>query len=348
MRDIRLRSKAALTLCAVLVSGAIYGCGSKKETAAPAPPPPAPVEQTQPKPPDTPAPVAPTRPQAALAGAVGIMVENSSMARPQAGLEKAELVYEMEAEYGITRFLALFYQDKAERVGPIRSARLGFFDVAVAYGLPYGHAGGNMDVLAELRRNKRLLDLDDIYTCGDCFWRISERQAPHNLYTSPDRLLTRAKEAGWTVKPLDRFPEGAAPGAGVAAAEIAFSWGAESQEVTWKWDGKRYQRFQSGGPHKVESGAQIESDNVVVLFTRFEVDRVSQPDGEQNNISIVGSGTGYLFRDGKVWPLKWTKGSREQHYAFTTSDGAPLTLAVGQTWIEVLKAKEHLVAGAPK
>lgn len=133
-------------------------------TGVPAPvPAPAPISPVvaAPEPP-------PVKPQPKLPGVIGVMVENSFPSRPQVGLDKADLVYEMEAEYGITRFLALFHTEPAEKIGPVRSARLGFYNVAIAYGIPYAHAGGNNDVLIALKGGLHgLLDLDDIYTCGD-------------------------------------------------------------------------------------------------------------------------------------------------------------------------------------
>ncbi len=284
-----------------------------------------------------------------LPGALAVMIENSWNARPQAGLEKADLVYEMEAEGGITRFLALFHTRRPNRLGPVRSARMGFYDVAVAYGVPYAHAGGSADVREELRyRNTRLLDLDGIYTCGRCFWRIQERRMPHNLYTDAETLIARAREVGWELKPLYRFPRGEAPAGGQAAAAIAFDWGQGSQDVTWTWDGQRYLRSQSGGPHVAETGEQISARNVILLFTRYVWDPNTNDGKGQHHVSIVGSGSGYLFRDGRVWPIRWSKPSREEHYTFTTPDGDPALLAPGRTWVEILKGEVYVTAGIPR
>lgn len=345
--------RLAISLCAGALATALAGCGSKADTTAqqPAPPPPSTAETgAVPTPtPVTPDVATPTRPQPQLPGAIGVMVENSPQARPQAGLDQADLVYEMESEGGVSRFLALFYQEKAERIGPVRSARMGFYDVATAYAIPYAHAGGNNDVLIELKeRNKRLLNLDEIYTCGYCFWRGTEREAPHNLYTSTDKILARAQEVSFGLKPIHRFDEGAPTDGGKPVTELAFSWGPGTQDVSWSWNGKRYERSQSGGPHKMESGAQIQADNVVVLFTKYVWDSAAQWGEGQYNISIVGSGSGYLYREGKAWPIRWDKGAREEHYKLTTTDGKPVRLAVGKTWVEVLKTKEHVVKGLPE
>jgi hypothetical protein len=306
--------------------------GAQAEPPAPTPPP-EPVPAL---------PVVPTRPEPALPGAVAVMIENSSYSWPQAGIEKADLVYEMESEFGITRFLAFFYQDAVERIGPVRSARIGYYDVATAYGVPYAHVGGSYEALRELGQNNRaLLDLDEIRTCGDCFWRSRERAAPHNVYTSTALLIGRSQAVGWRLAPLHLFPEGGPIADGKPVSAINLHWGPKSQTVGWVYNGERYERSQSGLPHVTESGSTVKADTVVVLFTTYVWDAAAPPEG-LNIISIIGSGSGYLFRDGEAYPVRWTKGSREQHYTITAQDGSPAVMAVGQTWVEILKSPEHL------
>jgi hypothetical protein len=340
---------------AVLLTAAIVaaGCGTKKtETPAPLPTPavvkPEPKAEEPPAPPppeEKPAerkPEKPPRPAPELAGAVGVMVENSRASRPQAGLERADLVYELEAEYGITRFLAFFHSRKAEKIGPVRSARMGFYEVVKAYGVPYGHAGGNPDVHDALHRDQELADLDDIYTCGPCFWRSNDRRAPHNLYTNTDRLLQQAAGRGHKPAPLFLFPEGELAG-GAPAGTVQYSWGPQTEYVAWAWNGSRYERSQSGEAHLVESGERLAVENVVVLATMY----VWVEKGEwQHDVTIVGAGEGMLFRDGLAWPIRWEKKNRNAHYRLTLADGSSAALlASGQTWVSVLKSMSHLRYG---
>jgi len=296
-----------------------------------------------------PDPPAPARPQPELPGAIGVIVENSFQSRPQVGLDKADLVYEMEAEYGITRFLALFHTASAAQIGPVRSARLGTFQVATAYGIPYAHAGGSNDALLALKAGGHgLLDLDEIYTCSSCFWRSSDRVPPHNLYTNTDLLVSRATQTGHRFKPLHTFSEGSAPTGGMPAPEVALHWGADSALVGWVWEGQRYQRTTGGTPHLLEGGVQIATDNLVVIFTTYRWNPIPQWGQGQNEISIVGKGSGYLFRDGLGYPLEWSKAAQEEHYQLTNPDGSEIQLAAGQTWFHVLKQKDHVTKGAPE
>lgn len=334
-----VRPFLTIAAAAVLLAGPLAGCG-KKST----PPP----QVEPPRLDSTPAPAPQGRGKAELPGALAIMVENSPQAVPQAGLEKAELVYELESEGGITRFMAFFYQQKAERIGPVRSARMSFYQIATAYALPYAHAGGSNEVLLELeQRNRRLLNLDEINTCEECFWRSYDRKAPHNLYTSTDRLISRAEKVHFALQPLFRYEEGPAPENGTPATEIAFTWGKGSQQVSWKWNGTRYERLQAGQPHLMESGTQLAADNLILLFTKYAWDPKAQPNSGLNRITVVGNGSGYLLRGGMIYPLTWSKPSPAEHYRFLLTDGSLAKLAGGQTWIEVLKSKAD-VAGLPQ
>jgi hypothetical protein len=332
-------SRPLIPLLLLLVLG--VGCGGRP---TPTPPPAPDAPHVSPSPKAEPKPSAPAEP--AIPGAVGIMVENSPQARPQTGLEKADLVFESESEYGITRFLALFYRQGAKVVGPVRSARLPFVEMATPYRVPYAHAGGSLEALRTLRDQPAgLLNVDEIYTCGGCFWRSPERAAPHNLYTSTDLQVAHAKEVGFPLQPLQRFPEGEMAG-GQPVVSIAFDWGESTQAVEWNWDGKRYLRSQSGFPHKMSDGTQLATDNLVLLFTRFVWRPEAQPTSGLYQIDVVGSGEGILYRNGKAWPIRWTKSSRTAHIQLSLPDGGPVRLMPnGQTWITYLKTPAHLRSG---
>lgn len=328
-------------LLTALVTSLATGCAGKSAKQVPQPEPPA----TQ-GPPKSEAPQ--PKPGPALPGAVAVMIENSPMARPQSGLQKADLVYEMESEYGISRFMALFYTKAVDKIGPVRSARMGFFEVASAYGLPYAHAGGSLEVLRELEFGKHpLLNLDDIYSCSACFWRSGDRKAPHNLYTSTERLVTAAEKAKFALKPLVPLAAVGPMEGGKPAAELAFSWGPKTQTVAWSWNGKRYLRSQSEEPHVMQDGAQVEADNLILLFTHFSWNATAQPDSGLHTVTIVGKGDGYLYRGGQVYPIRWEKAGRGEHYRFTLPDGKPIHLAEGQTWVEILKSADHIEKGLP-
>ena len=77
-----------------------------------------------------------------------VIIDNDINARPQAGLEQADLVYELPIEGGTTRFMAVFSRFEPELIGPIRSARDYNIDIAKEYDSIFVHAGGSPQAFA--------------------------------------------------------------------------------------------------------------------------------------------------------------------------------------------------------
>ena len=146
----------------------------------------------------------------------GIMIENSPDARPQSGLKQAGIVYEAIAEGGITRFLALYQEAKPRLIGPVRSVRMYYVDWVAPYNASVAHIGGSAAALAEVR-NGNYRDIDQFFNAGS-YWRASDRYAPHNVYTSFEKLdaLNSAKgynESSFTAWPRQNGKASSAPDA---------------------------------------------------------------------------------------------------------------------------------------
>lgn len=322
-----------LTALVILTLGT--GCG---KPAATAPNPPVEVAPAPPAPPVQPA--APPAPE--LPGALLVMVENSDASRPQAGVDKADLVYEIEAEGGITRFLTVFYRHKAEKIGPVRSARFYFVQIAKAYGAPYAHAGANADALAMLARDHDMENMDEIYGSGDYFWRSKDRQAPHNLYTSTDLLLKGAAAKHYRTPVPPALPVGETPG-GTPQTGVSLVFNAKYAVVNWQWDGHRYWRQMNGEPHLVEGAQPLQTDNLVVLLTDMKV--VYHPPEPQLDVRMLGEGDAVFFSRGKTWQGRWRKSSPDAQIELT-SGGAPFQFAPGQVWISVLPDRDAVRSGS--
>ncbi|MGH2768138.1 MAG: DUF3048 domain-containing protein, partial [Actinomycetota bacterium] len=157
---------------------------------------------------ETPAPIPPSPVLCPLTGqerapgfsidhpALAIKVDNHSAARPQAGLESADIVYEELAEGGITRFLAIFHCSEADRVGPVRSARLVDPDILLEYApVPFGYSGANPVVVEKVESTQGIVSLRH-GRFGDAYERVRGRQAPHNLFTSTQKLRAPTKVKG--------------------------------------------------------------------------------------------------------------------------------------------------------
>lgn len=277
--------------------------------------------------------------QSPLPGTVMLMVDNYYKARPQSGLDKADLVYEIFAEGGITRFLALFYSQEAEKIGPIRSARYYFVQLARGYNFPYAHAGGNVDALQTIQKLK-IKDLDEIYNSSAYFWRDNQRKAPHNLYTSTAKLIAGAKSKGYALSPLQAMSVGNSwVGSGHQDLRLDYSQGKTSYVVNWHYNGQEYERTINGQPHVMEDGTPIKAQNILVLAaTTREVIKEEL----ESEINIISKGQLVYFIEGKRLKGSWEKASAEKPINFKDEQGQPLKIKDGQTWVQVLPSLDKL------
>ncbi|MBI5231419.1 MAG: DUF3048 domain-containing protein [Coriobacteriales bacterium] len=275
---------------------------------------------------------------AARARVVSVKVDNSKPARPQSGLADADVVYEVLAEGGITRFHAIFHSKAPQTVGPVRSARPPDIHIAQQFGSILAFSGANRIVL-QMIEDSGIDNLTES-TGGDAFERSDARSAPHNLYVDIQGVRSVGGErgfAGEATAPSLQF--GAAPsadGTAAAKADVPLS---ESNQVSWVWsaEARRWTRRLNGEPHvDAESGKALRADNVVVLFA--EVVEGCRPG--TSYFVLNGAGDARLYRDGRRFPALW-EAQPGTPLRLTTPRGERLPLATGTTWIEVVPAADR-------
>lgn len=257
-----------------------------------------------------------------------VMIENHADARPQSGLIYADLVYEAQAEGGITRFMALYYSNNPTVLGPVRSARPYFIQWADEWGAAYAHCGGSPDGLA-LIKSLGLIDLDDM--SGPGFWRDDSRKAPHNLYTSMANLTERIgsrkpaePEARWQFGTWAELPS--------KGLTIDFGYG---YKVAYDYKDHSYARSMNGVPHTDRETKQVIAPaNIIVQYVKSKI-----VDSELRlKMDTIGSGKAIFLVAGNYSEGTWSKADANSPTEFRTADGTELTLATGQTWIEVVPA----------
>jgi hypothetical protein len=266
---------------------------------------------------------------------IAIMLENSPDARPQAGLIDGGVVFEAIAEGGITRYCALYLEDMPKYIGPVRSVRpyyvswLAGFDAAVA------HAGGSGAGLAAVDRLK-IKDLD--YTKNNAYQRVSDRFAPHNLYTSIQALDKAIRDNKWKGSNFEGFNRkvelknlGKTP---VKRISFDISSG-ENYDTKYVYDKKTnsYKRYLAGRPHKDhKSGKVIQPKVVIAMITSYS------QDGIYSVYRTLGKGPVLVFQDGKVERGIWKKAKSKKPLQFFDKSGKEsLRLNPGQTWVTAVK-----------
>lgn len=269
---------------------------------------------------------------------LAVVVENHPDARPQSGLSKADVVYETLAEGGITRFLAVYQTQKAENIGPIRSARTYFAEIANELGAVFAHVGGNSDALENLKTNyyPRLLNIDEFFN-GNYFHRIKPRLAPHNAYSSAEKLesyasglklYTKKDYSDWLF--ADSF-------AGTQSAEkIGIDFSQAEYKVGYEYDAtkKAYKRLLAGKPHlDAEGQVEIYVKNIIVQSVKtwpVKTDTLFSI-----GMDLTGGGQTFVFSDGKMVSGSWRKasGDRTRYY---DGQNKEIELLRGATWVELV------------
>jgi len=274
-----------------------------------------------------------------------IMIENSVDARPQAGLVDAGVVFEAIAEGGITRFLALFQESQPDYIGPIRSARPYYVRWAAGFDAGYVHSGGSGEALA-LIQTLGVKDMDHGKYGNKYFDRVSNRYAPHNVYTSMARLDELSNANSYTTSTFTPFsriveleekaevPPGTIPTL-APANTVAFNISSPLYNTSYTYDAtaKVYKRTMAGQPHFDEkSGKQISPSVVVALVMSSGI----HPDGVHSNYANVGSGKVLIFQNGVVQEGTWTKATDKAELSFKDATGTNIALNPGQTWITAI------------
>lgn len=271
----------------------------------------------------------------------GIMIENSLDARPQSGLQEAGVIYEAIAEGGITRFLALFQETRPQYIGPVRSLRPYYIDFAAPYQASIVHVGGSPDAL-KIVRNGNFRDLDQFFNSA-YFRRISRRPAPHNVYTGFSSLDKLNKSKHYTTSLFTSWPrKDDEKTSKPTAKSIDLRISGPLYFVHYDYDSatNTYMRREGGKPHtnlvsaKDKKGVRLHPKVVIALVMSYSL----AADHHHSVYKDTGSGRAYVFQDGGVTKGTWSKTGTTSQLTFTDSQGLPIKLNAGQTWITLVGA----------
>jgi DUF3048 family protein len=274
-----------------------------------------------------------------------VMIDNYPYdARPQSGLGEADIVYEVEAEGGITRYMALYLENAPPKIGPVRSARLYFVDLARPYNPLFAHAGENDDVWGPLQdlREAGFADVEEILGVGEAFWRDDSREMPHNLYTSIAKLREAAPNHGWQDTQFSG-PEFAfadpSPPKSVPDVIVDF-W--KPYEVRFGYDGRAYRRYIGGAVQRdSDNAAPYEVADIVAVWIPATV----IDDLGDLKMNVYGTFPALAIRDGLVTSCTWKATGPDTLPRLTDPSGDPVLLSPGQVYIEMLPQGGRVAVG---
>lgn len=277
---------------------------------------------------------------------VAVKIDNHWNSRPQSGLEKADAVFEMVVESGITRFIALFHHSDSDWVGPMRSARPTDWTLVKPLNGVLLISGGQPWITRQFPNNGVAL-IGDLGPPLTNRWR--QRRAPHNLYVNTYEARRVSEERRLDPDPPPQlFPRGpfSAP-EWAGAASIFFDW-SDTMDATWSWDGARYVRTVEGQPHRWQDRegtvtGQITADVLVVLMAgRYR----ACPSGGGSCVPAwrtVGENRAVVFAEGRYTEGRWQRSDAGDWFTVTDQAGNQIIVPPGRMWIMIYPENSELI-----
>jgi Protein of unknown function (DUF3048) N-terminal domain/Protein of unknown function (DUF3048) C-terminal domain len=273
--------------------------------------------------------------------AVAVKVENLPAARPQYGLDKADIVFEEPVEGGITRFIAVFQCQTAARIEPVRSARLVDAQILEPLGrILFAYSGAIQPVINEVDARTSLLHDVGGYMAPNAYWRDPDRYEPHNLETSTAALYAAAAQLHYPEKPpVAIFSYGRPVKGATPASVVNIHYPIDVTTWTWHRDtGLWYRSYSDTGPALLGDGTQIAASNVIVMLVRqWPTPYPEDITGAlENELTLKGSGPAWVFRDGAQYYGKWERPLLDHPTVFVATNGNTIRLTPGNTWEELV------------
>ena len=282
-----------------------------------------------------------------------VMINNIVYAQPMCSLSNVDMLFEVLAEGGITRCLAVFSDvGEVDHIGSIRSARPYFADIAESFDAIYAHHGGTDDGYAMISA----LDVDDIDANDNAYYRDQDRlnagyDYEHTSFTDGKYLIQTAASLSYTTTcegSIDYgflFDDNGSTGSGTDASQITVTFGGYGKTTTLNYnaDAGAYTAYQydadviDGNTNEVAYFR-----NILVLAAKTS----SYAYGSKTvlDITLTGEGEGYFACDGKIVPITWSREDQHSPFVFTHEDGTPITFGVGSSYIAVIPASSSVDA----
>lgn len=293
---------------------------------------------------------------------IAVMINNNKAVWGyQAGIQDAYITYEMIVEGGITRMMAVFKDKNTERIASVRSSRHYYLDYALENDAIYTHYGWSTYAQSDISA----LKINNINGLTDetPFWRDKTIQAPHNVFTSLNKIKSSALEKNYKLttnnwknfnynpkeinlnEKFESTPsqenESETKNYVLRANNISMNY-SNSQIRSYQYDStnKYYLRFMNGASHNdKETGENLHYKNVIIeKVYNYSIDSYGRQD-----LTTTGTGEGYFVTDGYAVPINWTKSSRSAKTKYTYKNGEEIELNDGNTFIQIIPTSSDII-----
>ena len=267
---------------------------------------------------------------------LAVKIDDTNMAHPQIGIEDADVVYIEQVEGGLTRLAAIFSSRLPTDVGPIRSARISDIEILSQYGrVAFAYSGAQKKLLpviaaANLQNLGAQAQPPTIYT------RDVTRVNPYSMVLRADLLMAKIIEKGYQVDTAKTvgWSFGKAPDDGVSTTTATMHWPAARYRADWSTKDGCWLLFHNSNPNVVRTGKQLCPTTVVIqLVTITDSEYHDKVGGVTPFSNTVGSGSGFILRDGQTFAGTWVRSSAAVGTTWSDAQGAPILFAPGQIWV---------------
>ncbi len=278
---------------------------------------------------------------------IAVMIDNHSDAWPQAGLQKAYMVYEIIVEGGETRLMALFKGAEVEKIGPVRSARHYFIDYAMENDAIYTHFGQSPQAESDIKKLK-INDINGIAEDGTTFWRVKDKSAPHNAVTSSEKLVQSAKNKKYRITSDDKsilnyVTDDVNLEEGTDAINITIPH-SDLQTVEYKYNetNKVYERYARKKQQKdwVTKEAVTAKNIIITLCDNYTL--TDKENKGRQGLKNVGTFDGYYITNGKAIKIKCIKNSREEKTVYQDLAGNKIDVNDGNTFVNICPINSNI------
>ena len=268
--------------------------------------------------------------------------DNAPHARPQAGVNEADVVFEEGVEGGVTRFAVIFHSADAPSAGPVRSARSTDIALSRQLGRPlFAYSGANK-VFAKLLAESPLVDVG-VGKVPAAYRREPGRTSPYNLFTSTPPLFAEATADQPAPGPLFQYrPAGEVPAeqGSEPAVKVTGVWrGRIVTTVSFEWDAAAgtFPRTQDGTAHVDAAGVRVAPANVIFQVVKYvDTGLVDRSGAAVPEAELLGEGEAVVLTGGRLIRGRWSKAGVDDLTTYTDANGAPIRLTPGRTWVELV------------
>ncbi len=265
-----------------------------------------------------------------------VKIDDTVSARPQIGIDRADVVYIEQVEGGLTRLAAVFSSEIPTLIGPIRSARISDIEILAQYGrVVFAYSGAQSKMLPVISA-ANLNDYGAQRQSPTIYTRDESRTSPTNMVLRADLLLEKVRSDGREIAKSRSvgWNFGDLPTGGVAITGAKISWPAAAYDLTWSIQEERWLISNNGIPNMSATGSQHGPATFVIQIVEILPAEYGDKFGGVTPYSkTVGTGTGFVLRDGKYFPATWSRPDELSGTRWQALDGSELAFARGQVWI---------------